>query len=65
MWLTSLVVSASVCVGQATTQSPHPLHLLVSMTRAPLILLILLYISLLESAYDKSNREYVRFKLVV
>lgn len=45
LWLTSLVVSASVCVGHATTQSPHPLHLLVSMTRAPLILLILLYIS--------------------
>ena len=51
LWLTSLVVSASVCVGHATTQSPHPLHLLVSITRAPHFAL---YFFLLESAYDKS-----------
>ena len=40
LWLTSFFVRASVWVGQATMQSPHPLHRLVSMTSAPFILLM-------------------------
>lgn len=40
LWFTSLLVNASVWVGQATIQSPHPLQRLVSMISAPLILLI-------------------------
>lgn len=44
LWFTSFLDNASVWVGQATMQSPQPLHRSVSMTSAPFIFPISFYL---------------------
>lgn len=50
LWFTSFLDNASVWVGQATTHNAHPLHRFVSMTRAPVILVISEYFMCLTAS---------------